>query len=185
MEELSRHFAVVFQLNGLLSGTVYDDVALPLRIVQGPAEGAIHARVADALAAVGLDVNDVGPTDGDQLSGGRAKRVAIAAALALDPVLILYDEPTTGLDPGRSWQVQDLIRAVHGRPTASVAPRTSLVITHDTDLLGRLRPRVVMLEAGRVVFDGPYDAFQRSELPVVKPYLRAAPALCSPAGGPA
>ena len=172
MQRLERHLAVVFQQNGLLSGTVYDDVALPLRIVQGLDEGAVRVRVAEVLRAVGLDATEVGPTDVEQLSGGMAKRVAIAAALAVDPVLIFYDEPTSALDPARGAQVQDLIRAVHDRPTAAGLARTSLVITHDRDLLDRLQPRTVMLEAGRVVFDDAYRAFQQSDLPAIKPYLR-------------
>jgi phospholipid/cholesterol/gamma-HCH transport system ATP-binding protein len=173
MERVERHFAVVFQENGLLSGTVYDDIALPLRIVQGLGEGVVRDRVTDVLRAVGLDVVEVAPADVDQLSGGMRKRVAIAAALALDPALILYDEPTAGLDPGRSWQIQDLIKAVHCLPTAMGLPRTSLAITHDKDLLDRLRPRIVMLERGRVIFDGTYAAFERSALPAIKPYRAA------------
>jgi phospholipid/cholesterol/gamma-HCH transport system ATP-binding protein len=176
MEGLERHFAVVFQQNGLLSGTVFDDVALPLRLVQGLAEGAVRDRVANVLRAVGLDVNEVGSAGVDQLSGGMAKRVAIAAALALDPALILYDEPTAGLDPARSWQVQELIQAVHLRPTATQLPRTSLVVTHEKDLLDRLQPRIVMLEDGRVVFDGTYAAFRQSDLPAIQPYITATPA---------
>jgi phospholipid/cholesterol/gamma-HCH transport system ATP-binding protein len=177
MERLERHWAVVFQQNGLITGTVYDDIALPLRIVQGLDESTIRTRVSRVIRAVGLDAESDENINVDQLSGGMAKRVAIAGALALDPVLIFYDEPTTGLDPSLSWKIQDVIQMVHQRPTEFGLARTSLVITHDKDLLHRLRPRIVMLEAGRIVFEGNYEAFEHSDSPFIQPYLELMPSL--------
>lgn len=180
MERLARHWAVVFQQNGLMSGTVYDDIALPLRVVQNLDEAAIRSRVSEAVLAVGLDMEKDTNLNVDQLSGGMAKRVAIAGALALDPILIFYDEPTTALDPSLSWRIQDLIQTVHNRPTATGFARTSLIITHDKDLLYRLKPRIIMLEAGRIVFDGSHDAFTHSDSPLIRPYLELMPVLHSP-----
>jgi phospholipid/cholesterol/gamma-HCH transport system ATP-binding protein len=178
MERLQRHWGVVFQGNALLSGkTVAYNIALPLREVQHLDESTVRSRVDQAVREVALDpIKDLGLTV-DQLSGGMAKRVAIARALALDPILLLYDEPTTGLDPQVSEQIQDLIGAVHHRRTASRFNRTSLLITHDKAMLYRLEPRIVMLDAGRIVFDGSYEAFQNSDSPVTRPYFDLMPRL--------
>jgi phospholipid/cholesterol/gamma-HCH transport system ATP-binding protein len=173
MERIERHWAVVFQQNALFAGTVYDNIALALRAVQGLPEDVVRRRVSDAIAAVGLDRDRDGELQVDQLSGGMAKRVAIARALAIDPILVFYDEPTTGLDPSRSYQIQDLIESVYERPTASGFPRTTVLITHDKELLIRLRPRVAMLDAGRIVFDGTYDSFENSNLPAIQPYIKS------------
>jgi phospholipid/cholesterol/gamma-HCH transport system ATP-binding protein len=174
---LEKHWAMVFQQNALLSGTVYDDIAFPLREVQNMDEHRIRVRVNEVVTAVALDKDKDLNLNVDQLSGGMAKRVAIAAAIAVDPILIFYDEPTTGLDPGLSIQIQDLVRAVHGRHTASGFTRTSIIVTHDKELLRRLRPRIIMLEAGKLVFDGSYEAFTLASSPLIKPYLQEMPVL--------
>jgi phospholipid/cholesterol/gamma-HCH transport system ATP-binding protein len=177
MDRLRRHWAVVFQKNALFTGTVYDNIALGLSDVKGMDESEIAQRARDAVISVGLDADQVLQLDRDQLSGGMAKRVAVARALALDPVLIFYDEPTTGLDPEHAEHIQDLIRDVHGRIPELRMPRTSVIITHDIGLLYRLRPRIVMLHAGLVYFDGTYDAFLGSDSPVIRPYLELMPFL--------
>jgi len=175
MEQLERHWAVVFQGNGLLGGTVYDNIALPLRAVQYLDEEQIKDKVARVVRAVGLDMDKDAPANVDELSGGMAKRVAIARAIAVDPILILYDEPTSGLDPRRAWEIQDVIQAVHVHRDANGTVRTSFIVTHDKDLLHRLRPRTVVLDAGRVLFDGTYRAFQQSDSPIIRPYLETTP----------
>jgi phospholipid/cholesterol/gamma-HCH transport system ATP-binding protein len=76
-----------------------------------------------------------------------AKRVAIARALAMDQVLLLYDEPTTGLDPLVAEQIQLLIESTHYKKTASGFTRTSVLITHDKEMLYRLQPRIIVLNA--------------------------------------
>jgi phospholipid/cholesterol/gamma-HCH transport system ATP-binding protein len=102
--------------------------------------------------------------------------VAIARALVMDPVLVLYDEPTAGLDPEMCVQIHDLILATHRTQPALAATRagvvrTSVVVTHDTELLRRLQPRVIMLHAGGVLFDGSFEAFAQSQDPHIAPYL--------------
>jgi phospholipid/cholesterol/gamma-HCH transport system ATP-binding protein len=171
LDRLRTHWAIVFQHNALFSGTVYDNIALGLREVKELPESKIDPIVRREVKAVGLDVDRVLQLSRDELSGGMAKRVAIARALALDPLMVLYDEPTTGLDPHLAEQIQDLIAANHRRPHESGAARTTLVVTHDKDLLYRLRPRVVMLAEGRVFFDGSYPEFQQSDAPEIRPYL--------------
>jgi phospholipid/cholesterol/gamma-HCH transport system ATP-binding protein len=104
-----------------------------------------------------------------------AKRVAIARALALDPILLLYDEPTTGLDPKIAQQIQDLIGSAHRRKLDSGFARTSLLITHDKDMLHRLAPRIIMLDSGHIVFDGAYEDFRKSNSPTIRPYFELMP----------
>jgi phospholipid/cholesterol/gamma-HCH transport system ATP-binding protein len=106
-----------------------------------------------------------------------AKRVGIARALALEPALIFYDEPTSGLDPELAQQIQDLIAQAHIHGQSAEQRRTTLLVTHDKDLLFRLRPRVVMLHDGRIAFDGDYEAFRQSESPVIRPYFDLMPGL--------
>jgi phospholipid/cholesterol/gamma-HCH transport system ATP-binding protein len=174
-EELDRiraHWAVVFQRNALLTGSVLYNLSLWPKEIGGWTEERILPKAREALAAVGLDPDVQMHRDRDVLSGGMAKRVAIARALVMDPALILYDEPTSGLDPEMASQVQELIGATHRRmPSVGVA-RTSLVVTHDTELLERLRPRVVMLKDGRVHFDGDFESFAISQDASVRPYIR-------------
>lgn len=178
MESLERHWAVVFQGNALLSGhTVGFNIALPLREVQDLDESVVRRKVQDVVRVVALDPDKDLDLTIDQLSGGMAKRVAIARALALDPILVLYDEPTTGLDPQVAEKIQDLIGSVHQERTASGFARTSLIITHDKDMLFRLQPRIIMLDAGRILFDGTYEDFGRSNSPVIRPYFELMPEL--------
>jgi len=186
MESLERHWGVVFQGNALLSGqTVGFNIGIALREVQDLDEATVRTRVRNVLSEVALDPDkDIALTT-DQLSGGMAKRVAIARALALDPIQVFYDEPTTGLDPQVSEKIQDLIGTVHRGKTASGAARTSFIITHDKDMLYRLQPRVVMLDAGRIVFDGTYEDFGRSDSPAIRPYFDLMPKLQQHAGGSA
>ncbi|MCB9849043.1 MAG: ATP-binding cassette domain-containing protein [Phycisphaeraceae bacterium] len=177
LDAVRKHWAVVFQRNALFSGTVYDNVALWLREIAGLSEQAIEPIVRESVGSVGLDYDEVARKDRDDLSGGMAKRVAIARAVAMNPNVIFYDEPTTGLDPQSSVTIHDLIGATHHRPLRNGSARTSIVITHDKDLLARIEPRIVMLNEGRVYFDGPYREFQRSDSELIKPYLALMPVL--------
>jgi phospholipid/cholesterol/gamma-HCH transport system ATP-binding protein len=178
MERLQRHWAVVFQGNALMLGmAVGYNIALPLHEVQDLDESTIRSKVDEVLGEVALKPDKVRDLTIDELSGGMAKRVAIARALAVDPILLLYDEPTTGLDPKIAQQIQDLICSVHQRKTESGFARTSVVITHDKDLLYRLGPRIVMLDAGHIVFDGTYESFRQSNSPDIRPYFELMPKL--------
>ncbi|CAG0977651.1 Arginine transport ATP-binding protein ArtM [Phycisphaerales bacterium] len=173
-EELDRirlHWAVVFQRNALLTGTVFHNLALWPREIKRMSDDEIRPLAHRALEDVGLNPDEVMEQDRDSLSGGMAKRVAIARALVMDPVLIFYDEPTAGLDPEMCGQIHELIGQTHAaRPSLGVA-RTSVIITHDTELLRRLGPRVVMLHDGKVHFDGPFEEFAASEDPHIRPYV--------------
>lgn len=171
MDRLRVHWAIVFQRNALLSGTVFHNLALWPREIHEWDDARIMPLARKALEAVGLDPDAVMERDREDLSGGMAKRVAIARAIVMDPVLVLYDEPTAGLDPEMSHQVHELIRQTHERTPGLGVKRTTMVVTHDTGLLRALRPRVVMLHDGRVRFDGDFDHFLASDDPHIRPYL--------------
>ena len=199
LDAVRLHWAVVFQRNALFSGSVFDNIALWMREHTSMPEEEIDAKVRESLKAAALDVNDVIFKARDELSGGMAKRVAIARAIAIDPALIFYDEPTTGLDPVISGHIHELIFKVHHRPRVGAAhartegaqsngepakpeKRTTVVVTHDKDLLRRLEPRIVMLHQGHIVFDGPYQAFTDSSVGPAVEYLREMPVLHARAG---
>lgn len=192
LDEIRKHWSVVFQHNALFGGTVFDNIALWLREHTSLGEAEIATRVREALIAVALDPKEVMTKDRDTLSGGMAKRVALARAIATNPVVIFYDEPTTGLDPIVGAHIHELVWKVHNqRPTdwaagkgdsgdnrpAPDVRRTSIIVTHDRELLRRLRPRVIMLGNGKICFDGPYDDFTRTHNPQAQLYLKAMPVL--------
>jgi phospholipid/cholesterol/gamma-HCH transport system ATP-binding protein len=102
-----------------------------------------------------------------ELSGGMRKRVGLARALALDPDVILYDEPTTGLDPILTEMVDDLILSTH----KSRAGSTSVVVTHDMWAAFRLADFMVMLDKGKVLLSGTQEEFQNTDIPLVKQFL--------------
>jgi phospholipid/cholesterol/gamma-HCH transport system ATP-binding protein len=178
VDEMHQHWGVVFQRNALFSGTVYDNIALWLKEVKGLSDTDILPIARRSLEAVALEADDEFlSVDSHELSGGMAKRLAVARALAMDPIVLFYDEPTTGLDPTNSAQMHDLIYATHNAIVAGGVERTTVIITHDKDLLTRLRPRTVMLHHGVVFFDGPFDDFRESNSAIIRPYFDLMPVL--------
>lgn len=178
MDRVRLHWAVVFQKNALFSGTVLENIALWLRENKRMPEAQIRERATAALRRVGFDDTDaLLEKDRDALSGGMAKRVSIARALSMDPTIIFYDEPTAGLDPMHAGQVHELIAETHREQRSGACARTTVIITHDRELLRRLRPRVVMLHDGRVHFDGEYGGFERAESAIIRPYFEQMPVL--------
>ena len=175
---LYSHWGVVFQKNALFSGSVRDNIGLWLKEVRDLDDQAIDSIARTALAAVGLSAGrEFLGTSVHSLSGGMAKRLAIARALAMDPICMFHDEPTTGLDPLTASQIQDLLLSTHLGQGRALGRRTTVIITHDKDLLSRLRPRTVMLHDGRVFFDGPFEAFAASQSPIIRPYFELMPIL--------
>jgi phospholipid/cholesterol/gamma-HCH transport system ATP-binding protein len=177
MDRVRLAWSFVFQRNALFPGTVLENCALWLQEHTELDEEQIEHRVRDALRAVALDEDKVLYRRSQALSGGMAKRVAVARAVVSDPIVLCYDEPTTGLDPVNAAHVHDLVWDMHFRARADGIARTTVLVTHDRDLLRRLHPRVIMLHEARVGFDGPYDAFVASPLPFVREYLASMPAL--------
>lgn len=161
---IRRRIGFLFQQAALFDSlTVRENVAFPLRET-GQAGRDLEERVRATLDRVGLaDTLDQMPAE---LSGGMRKRVGLARAIVLQPELVLYDEPTTGLDPIRANVINDLIvrlqRELH---------ITSVVVTHDLDSAFQVADRMVLLHRGRVRLEGEPDAFRHSSDPVVRAFL--------------
>jgi phospholipid/cholesterol/gamma-HCH transport system ATP-binding protein len=158
MVELRRRFGFLFQGAALFDSlTVYENVAYPLRALHALDEAEIGRRVSDRLAEVGLPADSAKKMPA-QLSGGMRKRVGLARALALDPEIMLYDEPTTGLDPVMTELINDLIVQTRER-----GPITSVIVTHEMKTVRRVANRVVMLyplsrlgpHESQIIHDGP------------------------------
>lgn len=146
--ELRHKVSYIFQQSALFDSlSVGENVAYPLLERRAFREDEVDAKVASLLARVGLAGTErLRPSE---LSGGMRKRVALARGLALDPEVILYDEPTAGLDPLTGLAIVSLIREVTGATGA-----TSLVVTHDLAVARELADRVAFLEGGRFSFQG-------------------------------
>lgn len=177
-DRLHTHWGMVFQRNALFSGSVLDNLALWLVEVRGMGEAEVLPIAKRVLADVDLETTEAFlATDVNELSGGMAKRLAVARALAMNPEVLFYDEPTTGLDPTTASNIHELIARTHLAPTRNGNARTTLIVTHDKDLLRRLQPRTVMLHEGRVFFDGPFADFEASDSSIIRPYFDLMPVL--------
>ena len=165
LAKFRRNFGMVFQHAALFdSMTVFENVAFPLHEAGGYTDVQIRTRVTERLAAVGLSGNDEKmPAD---LSGGMRKRVGVARALALQPSIVLYDEPTTGLDPLMTDAIDKLIVAMqHERPV------TSVVISHDIQSTFRIADFIAMLHGGCIIETGTPQTFRQSSNPIVRRFL--------------
>jgi phospholipid/cholesterol/gamma-HCH transport system ATP-binding protein len=161
---IRRRFGMLFQGAALFdSMTVGENVALALREHTRMSEDEIRGRVEERLEWVGLTkVESMKPAS---LSGGMRKRVGLARAVAMDPQFILYDEPTTGLDPIMADVIDQLIRGLQRRMGV-----TSVVVTHDLKSAFKVGDRLAMLLNGHIVFDGTPATFEASTDPVVKQF---------------
>jgi phospholipid/cholesterol/gamma-HCH transport system ATP-binding protein len=170
-EKLNRirtHIGMVFQSSALISSlTVFENLALPLRELTEKSEAEIRAIAEEKLHFVNLDYAKFSMPA--ELSGGMKKRVAIARSLVLSPDLILFDEPTTGLDPIVARQVSDLI--LHFNQKAGT---TILVVTHDLQAAFHIATRIALLSQGRIVESGPPAAIKASHNTIVTEFLAAA-----------
>lgn len=163
---LRRRIGYLFQLGALFDSlSVAENVAFPLRESGWRDQEPIDRRVRVVLRMVGLE--GFASRMPAELSGGQQKRVALARAIVLRPELILYDEPTTGLDPIRS----DLINELILRLKRSLGV-TGIVVTHDLASAFKVADRMVMLHEGRVLLEGPPELFRGSDDPVVGRFLR-------------
>lgn len=159
---LRRRMAMLFQGGALFdSMTVGENVAFPLRAAGERDEERIRSEVGEKLRQVGLPGTEDKMTA--ELSGGMKKRAALARSLAGRPDVILYDEPTTGLDPIMSDAIADLILDTHASTGAGEGGRglTSVVVTHDMRVADKVADRIVMLYGGRVVGEGPPEMYRR------------------------
>jgi phospholipid/cholesterol/gamma-HCH transport system ATP-binding protein len=161
-----RRMGYVFQGAALFDSlSVLENVAYPLREHTSLGEAEIRARVTHFLSLVGLGT-DVLPLLPAELSGGMRKRVGIARALAQEPQMLLFDEPTAGLDPTNSRMVGDLIVELRGGVCD-----TAIVVTHDLELTKTVADRVAILIEGRFAALGTLQAVLRAEDPAVQAFL--------------
>lgn len=161
-----RKFGFLFQMGALFDSlTVAQNIGFPLREHTRLSDKEIDERVKDKLELVGLD--GIQSKKPGQLSGGQKKRVALARAIALDPGIVLYDEPTTGLDPIRADTINQLIRKLQKRLGV-----TSVVVTHDMESVRKVGDRVIMLHKGEFIFDGPPEALASCDDPRVSDFVR-------------
>jgi phospholipid/cholesterol/gamma-HCH transport system ATP-binding protein len=166
MRAVRMHVTMVFQ-NGALfdSLSVRENVAFPLRERGGMTEAEVQAKVEQFIGLVGAeDVIDAFPAS---LSTGRKRAVAIARALAAQPEVVLYDEPTTMVDPMIARRMGDLIQRLKQQ-----LGFTSIVVTHDMRFAERLADSVLFLDQGRASFFGPLDEFMASSDPHIQQFLK-------------
>jgi phospholipid/cholesterol/gamma-HCH transport system ATP-binding protein len=168
--ELSRirtHFGFLFQGGALFDSlSVAENILFPIRQnYRVTASSGIDELVKTKLAMVGLDgFQDYYPA---RLSGGERKRVALARAIALNPEVILYDEPTTGLDPIRADTINELILKLQRGLGV-----TSVVVTHDMKSAYKVADRIVMLHEGRIFADGDAEYIHNHPNPVVQQFIK-------------
>lgn len=162
---IRQRFGFLFQMGALFDSlTVQENVAFPLVEHTRLDDEQIARIVRQKLTMVGLsDSNAKMPAE---LSGGQRKRVALARAIALDPAVILYDEPTTGLDPIRA----DVINALIIKLQRDLKV-TSIVVTHDLTSAFKVADRIVMLHEGRLIIDGTPAEIRRSDSPIVRRFV--------------
>lgn len=159
-------FGVLFQGAALLdSMTVYDNVAFPLRERTKLAEPVIEKKVNDSLAQVGL--SGMGYKFPAEVSGGMKKRAGLARALVTQPEIMLFDEPTTGLDPLLGKSIHQLIRKMH-----AAFKFTGVIVSHDIPEVFRISDRIAMLAEGTIIEAGSTEEFIASKNPIVRQFLQ-------------
>jgi phospholipid/cholesterol/gamma-HCH transport system ATP-binding protein len=160
-----RKFGMLFQGSALFdSMTVAENVAFGLRRYEQLTPGEIEKKVAFALEVV--DLPGIQNKQPAELSGGMKKRVGLARAVVYEPQIVLYDEPTTGLDPIVSDSIDDLMVAVRDRLHV-----TTVVVTHDMRSARRLGQHVIMLHRGKIHANGPPDEIFNSQDPTIRQFV--------------
>lgn len=157
---------MVFQGSALFdSMSVYENIAFGLRLNPALTESQIKKKVSEKLEMV--DLPGIEALMPSELSGGMQKRISLARAIASDPKIILYDEPTTGLDPVTSTTIEDLINKLSRELSA-----TSIVVTHQLTTVFRTCDRIVMLHEGHFIETGNVEQTQNTNDPIVKNFIK-------------
>lgn len=164
---MRRRMGMLFQHGALFTDlTVYENVAFPIREHTQLPEELIHDLVTMKLHAVGL--RNAALLRPSEISGGMARRVALARAMALDPELMMYDEPFAGLDPISMGVTANLIRSLN-----DAAGSTSIIVSHDVHETFLIADYVYFLSQGKIVAEGTPDEMQNSSDPYVKQFVHA------------
>jgi phospholipid/cholesterol/gamma-HCH transport system ATP-binding protein len=167
LKQLRIKIGFLFQSGALYdSMTIRENLEFPLtRILKITDQGEIDKRVEAALESVGLlDSIDKLPSD---LSGGMRKRAGLARTIVVDPEIILYDEPTTGLDPITSREISELILSIQKKNNT-----TSLIITHDMECARLASDRVVIMDDGQYIAEGTFDSLHKSKDKIVASFFK-------------
>jgi phospholipid/cholesterol/gamma-HCH transport system ATP-binding protein len=165
MNRVREKFGMLFQNAALFDSlTVFENVAFPLREKTKLSDREITERVGEALLHVGLP--RVEAKYPDELSGGMKKRVGLARALLMDPRIILFDEPTTGLDPVICRAIHAMIKETHAR-----FGYTAVVVSHEIPEIFDISDRVAVLYGGSIIESGTPQQIQASEHPVVRQFI--------------
>jgi phospholipid/cholesterol/gamma-HCH transport system ATP-binding protein len=165
LNRFRRHFGMAFQEGALFdSMSVFENIAFPLRRHTKMTEGEIRTRVEECLEDVHL--HGVEKKRPSELSGGMRRRVGFARAISLKPDILLFDEPTTGLDPVISDVIADLIVEMDQK-----LGTTTVTITHDMKVAFKIADRVAMLHRGTIVEEGTPEEFQASRNPIVRQFI--------------
>ena len=169
LNKMRRKFGMLFQSAALFDSlTVGDNVAFALKQHTGLPDSVIKKIVAERLAMVGLtEIEKLFPAE---LSGGMKKRVGLARAIAMDPEIILYDEPTTGLDPIMVTVIDTLTKDLQKKIDV-----TTIVVTHDIQSTYRIADRIAMLYKGRIEEVGTPEQIKTSQNPIVKQFIEGFP----------
>lgn len=163
--KIRRNIGILFQGSALFDSlTVYENIAYPLREHTKLKEKEIEEKVREKLGLVGLEgVEQKLP---DELSGGMKKRVGLARAIAVEPKIILYDEPTTGIDPITAEKINELILDLQHK-----LGTTTIVVTHDLHCVKKVTNRLAMLSEGKIITEGTWDDLENSEIKVIRDFI--------------
>lgn len=170
LRDFRRNFGMLFQYAALFdSFTAEENVAFPLREFTKMTDEEIHVKVRDLLLSVGIKEESFQKLP-SELSGGMRKRVGLARGLALSPDIMLYDEPTTGLDPITTKMVNNLI--VETATQHQGREMTSVIISHDVKATLEISDYIAFLDRGKIIEYLPVSEFKNSENPLVQEFLR-------------